>query len=131
MKLLLTLLSNPMPVYNVDGTHNTAGSITHYTEIIIQSQEYHKRITAEVTNLGKNQTILGYTWLSRHNPEIDWTTEMVKMTWCPWTCHILKGKPPFAQQIKSEEQDSLAHILALKQDESAPKADSKPADLVP
>ena len=46
-------------------------------------------------------------------------------------CHILKGKPPFARQIKSEEQDSLAHILALKQEESAPKTDSKPANLVP
>jgi hypothetical protein len=43
----------------------------------------------------------------------------------------LKGKPPFAQQIESEEQDSLAHILALKQEEPVPKSDPKPADLVP
>ena len=72
-----------------------------------------------------------YTWLSCHNPEIDWTTGMVEMTRCPWTCHTLKGKPPFAQQIKSEERDSLAHILALKQEESVLKTDSKPANLVP
>ena len=43
----------------------------------------------------------------------------------------MKEKPPFAQQIESEERDSLAHILALKQEESAPKTDSKPANLVP
>ena len=44
----------------------------------------------------------------------------------PW-----KKKPPFAQQIESKEQDSLAHILVLKQEESAPKTNSKPANLVP
>ena len=75
--------------------------------------------------------ILGYMWLSHHNPEIDWTTGIVKMTRCPWTCHTLKGKPPFARQIESKERDSLAHILTLKQEESAPKTDSKSADLVP
>ena len=95
MKLPLTPLSNPMLVYNVDGTRNTTRSITHCAEIIIQFQEHHKKVTAEMTDLGKNQMILGYMWLSRHNPEIDWTTGMVKMTWCPWTCHTLKKKPPF------------------------------------
>ena len=43
----------------------------------------------------------------------------------------LERETPFAQQIESEERDSLAHILALKQEESASKTDSKPADLVP
>ena len=130
MKLPLTPLSHPVPVYNVDGTWNAARSITHCAEIIIQFQEYREKVTAEVTNLGKNQMILGYMWLSHHNPEIDWTTGTVKMTWCPWTCHTLKEKPPFARQIESEEQDSLAYILALKQEESAPKTDSKPVNLV-
>jgi hypothetical protein len=74
--------------------------------------------------------ILGYMWLSRRNPAVDWTTGTVQMTRCPWTCQTLKGKPPFARQIKSEEKDSLAHIFALKQDEPAPKTDPKPADLV-
>ena len=96
MKLPLTLLSNPVLVYNIDGMRNAARSITHCAEIIIQFQEHHEKVTAEVTNFGKNQMILGYTWLSRHNPEIDWTTGTVKMTWCPWTCQILKGKSPFA-----------------------------------
>jgi predicted aspartyl protease len=59
MKLPLTLLANPIPVYNVDGTRNTTRSITHCAEIIIQFQDHRERVTAEVTNLGKNQMILG------------------------------------------------------------------------
>ena len=90
-------------MYNIDGTHNAAGSITHCAEIIIQFQDHWEKVTVEVTNLEKNQMILGYMWLSCHNPEIDWTTGTVKMTQCPWMCHILKGKPPFARQIESEE----------------------------
>ena len=103
MKLPLIPLSNHVPVYNVDRTQNTARSITYCAKIIIQFQGHCEKVTAEVTNLGKNQMILDYTWLSHHNPKIDWTIGIVKMTWCPWTCHTMKGKPPFARQIKSEE----------------------------
>jgi predicted aspartyl protease len=81
-KLPLTLLADPIPVYNVDGTRNATGSITHCAEIIIQFQEHRERVTTEVTDLGKNQMILGYMWLSHHNPEIDWTTGTVQMTHC-------------------------------------------------
>jgi hypothetical protein len=70
-------------------------------------------------------------WLSHHHPKIDWTTGTVQMTRCPWTCQTLKEKPPFARQIESEEQDSLAHIFALKQDEAVPKTNLEPVDLVP
>jgi hypothetical protein len=54
MKLPLTLLSDPIPVYNVDGTQNTTRSLTHCAEIIIQFQEHRERVTTEVTDLGKN-----------------------------------------------------------------------------
>jgi predicted aspartyl protease len=63
MKLPLTLLSDPKLVYNVDGTQNAAGSITHCAEIIIQFQDHRERVTAEVTDLGKNQMVLSYMWL--------------------------------------------------------------------
>jgi hypothetical protein len=79
MKLPLTLLANPILVDIIDGTRNATGSITHCAEIIIQFQEHHESVTAEVTDLRKNQMILGYMWLLHHNPEIDWTTGTVQM----------------------------------------------------
>jgi hypothetical protein len=30
--------------------------------------------------------ILGYNWLHNHNPEINWQTKDVKMSWCPQQC---------------------------------------------
>ena len=57
----LTLLQNPIPVFNVDGTKNSAGNITHLADIIIDYQDHREKVTAEVMDLGKNQVILRYT----------------------------------------------------------------------
>ena len=70
-------------MFNVDGTKNSAGNITHSADIIIDYQGHREKVTAEVTELGKNQVILGYTWLKKHNPDINWTNREVKMTRCP------------------------------------------------
>ena len=82
-KVPLIPLQNPIPVYNVDRTCNSAGSITHSAELVVEFQGHHEKVTAEVTDLGKNPFILGFSWLQRHNPEIDWSKGMVKMTQCP------------------------------------------------
>jgi hypothetical protein len=116
-------------VYNIDRTRNAAGSITHCAEIIIQCQEHRERITAEVTDLGMNQMSLGYMWLSHHNPEIDWTIRNSPNDLLPMDLPNLDRETLFAQHIESEEQDSLAHIFALKQDEPAPKIDPKPQQI--
>ena len=70
-KVPLTPLQNPIPVYNVDGTWNSAGSITHAAELIVKFQGHCEKIMAEVMDLGKNSFILGFSWLKRHNPDID------------------------------------------------------------
>ena len=88
-KVPLIPLQNPIPVFNVDGTCNSAGSITHSAELVVEFQGHREKVTAEVTNLGKNPFILGFSWLQCHNPEIDWTKGTVKMTRCPRHCHML------------------------------------------
>ena len=76
----LTPLWNPIPVYNVDRTQNSTGSITHAVELIIKFQGHCEKIMVEVTDLGKNSFILGFSWLKCHNPDIDWIKGTVKMT---------------------------------------------------
>ena len=76
-------------MFNVDGTKNSARNIMHLADIIIDYQGHHEKVTAEVTDLGKNQVILEYTWLKKHNPDIDWTNREVKMTHCPCSCYLL------------------------------------------
>ena len=117
-KIPLLPLPNPILVYNVDGTRNSAGDITHYAEIVIDFQGHREKVIAEITNLGRHQMILlGYTWLKHHNPDIDWETGQVKMTRCPWTCKTLQGKSPFKQSIDTIEQNGLRTIHAIKKEQ--------------
>ena len=63
-------LSGPIPVYNVDGMLNEAGSITEVVDLILRYKNHSERTLFCVTGLGKQNILLGHTWLQTHNPEI-------------------------------------------------------------
>jgi hypothetical protein len=79
-------LTNPIPVYNVDGTANDAGAITDIADMILRYEQHSECTQMAVTRLGKQSLILGYNWLCNHNPEINWQTKDVKMSRCPLQC---------------------------------------------
>jgi hypothetical protein len=79
-------LTNPIPVYNVDGTANDAGAITDIADVILRYETHSERTQLAVTCLGKQSLILGYNWLCNHNPEINWQTKDIKMSRCPLQC---------------------------------------------
>jgi predicted aspartyl protease len=81
-------LSRSIPVFNVDGTANEAGSISEVVELIIQYDGHSERALFSVTSLGRQNMILGITWLREHNPEIDWRTGKVEMTRCLLRCCV-------------------------------------------
>jgi len=56
-------LSKPIPVYNVDGTLNEAGSITEVVDLILRYWNHSERTLFAVTGLGKQKLILGHSWL--------------------------------------------------------------------
>jgi hypothetical protein len=79
-------LTKPIPVYNVDGTANDAGMITHITDVVLRYENHSEHTPLAVTHLGKQSMILGCNWLHNHNPEINWQTKDVKMSQCPLQC---------------------------------------------
>ena len=107
-------------MFNVDGTKNSARNIIHLANIIIDYQGHHEKVIAKVTDHGKNQVILGYMWLKKHNPDIDWTNGEVKMTCCPQSCYLLQEKFIFLQILEKEEVEQAwsAHKIQVMLDES-------------
>jgi len=79
-------LSRPIPVYNVDGTRTRAESIREVVDVILRYKDHSERVQFAVTGLGKQDAILGYTWLKDHNPEVDWITQGGQMSRCPSRC---------------------------------------------
>jgi Retroviral aspartyl protease len=81
-RITTRLLSRPIPIYNVDGTLNEAGSITEVVEMMLQYCDHSEKMIFAVTGLGKQDVILGLTWLCEHNPEVNWKSGEVKMSRC-------------------------------------------------
>jgi hypothetical protein len=83
----LVKLTQPIPVYNIDGTLNEAGSITEVVTLILCYNNHSERTTFAVSGLDRQKLILGHSWLCKHNPEINWLNGEVKMSRCPpWSC---------------------------------------------
>jgi len=79
-------ISHPIPVYNVDGSPNEAGQISEVVDIVLRYKTHSERTLLAVSNLRKQNMILGYTWLKDHNPEVNWQTGEVQMNQCPPRC---------------------------------------------
>src|SRR6267154_4460809 len=109
-------LSHPIPVYNIDGTRNEAGSIREVMDDILRYKDHSERVQFAVTGLRKQDAILGYTWLKDHNPEVDWITKEVKMSCCPSRCSTCRT------EIKQEchQRQMEAHHLCSCQTGSMP-----------
>ena len=82
----LIKLTQPIPVYNVDGTPNEAGSITEVVSLILCHKNHSEQTIFCVTNLGKQKLILRHSWLCQHNLEINWAQGEIKMSRCLPRC---------------------------------------------
>ena len=65
-------LANPYYVINVDNTPNKAGQITKYVQAYVEIGSYKMAQHLFVTNLGNKKKMIGYSYLYKHNPNIDW-----------------------------------------------------------
>ena len=57
---------------------------------MIDYLSHQEKTIAEVTDLGKHQMILDYTWLKHHNPEINWKTGGIRFSRCPEKCKAME-----------------------------------------
>src|SRR5260370_34066737 len=65
-------LEHPILLYNIDGSRNEAGSITHKVKLALRVGEDKEKFDFYLTSLGPEKVILGLPWLRHRNPQIDW-----------------------------------------------------------
>jgi hypothetical protein len=68
----INYLDKPVKAYNMDRTENKQGMINAYINLKFKlgDQKFNKHFY--VTELGKQRIILGFPWLHKYNPIIDW-----------------------------------------------------------
>ena len=130
--LTLEALANPIRVFNMDGSRNLAGDVTHAVNLTVDFLGHREELRAEVTNLGKNSLILGYMWLKKHNPLIDWEKGTVKFHRCPRSCLMLQDRARRLASLDEEDQrEALEWIHQAKVEAPAKKPIRTPEELVP
>src|SRR5260221_2505152 len=96
-QLETTSLPQPILVCNVDGSPNENGSVTEEVHVTLRFGHHSKRAHLAVTNLGQQTVIIGHSWLTLHNPEVDWVSQKVLMTQSTPSCNgrvLPKSDPP-------------------------------------
>jgi len=78
-------LANLYHVINVDSTPNKAGQITEYVRAYVEIGSHKTTQHLSVTNLGNKEIIIGYSYLYKHNPNINWQKGQWEFTRCPDT----------------------------------------------
>ena len=66
-------LRHPIELFNIDGSNNSAGYITHRARLRLVVSGREEWTEFLVTNIGSEDVILGLPWLRKVNPNIDWS----------------------------------------------------------
>src|SRR5260221_3708413 len=116
-QLEITPLPQPVLMCSTDGSANENGSVTEEVHITLCFGHHSKRAHLAVTNLGQQMVIIGHSWLTLHNLEVDWATQKVSMTRCPPSCNgqvLPKSNPPpqkSAPSLPPRQEEAVYAIL--------------------
>src|SRR5258705_3751108 len=55
-------------------------------EVILRYGQHTEKACLTVANLGQQTIIIGHSWLTHHNLEVDWTHQSISMSQCPPEC---------------------------------------------
>ena len=95
-------------VFNTDRTKN--GKMTKVAPLEIEINKHKKQLEATVTDLNGTDMFLGYDWLVKHNPEVNWKNRTIKFMRCPGSCKMkhqdIKFKTRRMQATETKEQDN-------------------------
>jgi hypothetical protein len=72
-------LEHPIMLYNINGSLNEAGSITHKVRLSLKIGSDEEKFDFFVTSLGPEKVILGLPWLQHRNPAIDWQAGTMRL----------------------------------------------------
>ena len=67
-------LDEPIMARNMDGTENKKRKITSFVNLKLTINGRTNTTQLLVTGLGKQRIILGFPWLNKRNPNINWKT---------------------------------------------------------
>ena len=95
-------------VFNADRTKN--GEVTRVTPLEIEINRHKEQLEATVMDLNDTDMFLGYNWLDKHNPEVNWKNGTIWFTRCLGSYKMkhqdIEFKTRRTQAPENKEQDN-------------------------
>ena len=76
-------VERPRKIWNIDGTTNKAGALTHCVDLEVRTGNRQEIMKFLVTDLGGEDLILGYPWLSTFEPKFKWRDASIDTSFLP------------------------------------------------
>jgi len=73
-------INKSFKVFNADRAKNR--EVTRFTQLKLEINRHMKKINTVVTNFNSTVMFLGYDWLVKHNPEVNWNKETIQFMRC-------------------------------------------------
>ena len=83
LQLPIKQLSQPQPLYNVDGSENKSGHLLFYMDLQVRTRQQTTNLRFFLSDLGEQKAILGYPWFAAFQPHIDWKRGWIDTTQLP------------------------------------------------
>jgi hypothetical protein len=129
-------LKRPHNIYNVDGTRNKQGLITHYTDLQVRTGEVRKRMRFFLTSMGEStKVIFGYPWFTAVEPKINWSRGWLDYSHLPIVLSAPEA-PPTVDQIIAQthtqlrRMETMVHTTDRKQTIASKLAEQAPRETV-
>jgi hypothetical protein len=113
LKMAIKELVEPCKVFNVDGTQNCHGQITHHTDLEVRTGDQTWTMHFFLTDLGEQKVILGYPWFAAVQPIIDWAKGWIAYEQLPMVIKAKARQPPMKiHTAAASDRQTLASKLA-------------------
>jgi len=86
-KIQMKSIDFSFEVFNTNGTKNE--EVTKVAPLEIEINGHKETLEAAVTDLDGMDMFLGYDWLVKHNPEVNWKNRTIKFMRCPGNCTMM------------------------------------------
>ena len=74
-KIKIEPIDRLFEVFNIDRTKN--GEVTQFALLKVEINEHKEQIDATAMDLNGIDMFLGYNWLVKYNPEVDWSKRII------------------------------------------------------
>jgi hypothetical protein len=116
MGLGMKALPNPKKIFNIDNTTNKSGMITHYLNLNVVTKGIHKEMHFLITDIGREDILLGYPWLATFEPKFDWRSatmapQFMLVIISSINPRIIRSQPIITVALSESEKHSIVQQL--------------------